>query len=63
MNIGLLGGSGQIGREILALAERFRCEVDAPASNDVDLAGQQASTAVYAAQLITASKPLEYPGR
>ena len=41
MKIGLLGGSGQVGREVLALAPSFACEVDAPASREVNLIDEQ----------------------
>jgi dTDP-4-dehydrorhamnose reductase len=44
MKIGLLGGSGQIGREVLALAAHFQCDVDAPSSEEVDLADQRGVT-------------------
>ena len=42
MKIGLLGGSGQVGREVLALAPSFACEVDAPTSREVNLIDEQA---------------------
>ncbi len=41
MRIGLLGGSGQIGSEVVALAASLRCEVDAPSSRDVNLMDRQ----------------------
>lgn len=42
MKIGLLGGSGQVGREVITLAVSFPCEVDAPTSRDVNLIDEQA---------------------
>ena len=41
MKIGLLGGSGQVGREIAALAPSFSCELDVPLSNEVNLTDQE----------------------
>ena len=42
MKIGLLGGSGQVGREVITLAVSFPCEVDAPPSRGVNLIDKQA---------------------
>ena len=42
MKIGLLGGSGQVGREVITLAVSFPCEVDAPTSREVNLIDEQA---------------------